>query len=54
MGQMPAESYTKCMEHTSATKDDVNVPSSDAIILWSEKMALFAVTLLISQPSFSG
>jgi len=30
------------------------IPSSDVIILWSEKMALFGVAPLMSQPSLSG
>jgi len=32
----------------------VKIPSSDAIISWSEKTALFGVAPLISQPSLSG
>ena len=63
MGQAPAESYTKRMKHTQAKSHDsegyrvtdVKIPSSDAIISWSEKTALFGVApLSISQPSLSG
>ena len=56
-----AESYTKRMKHTQAATTPkgyrvtgVKIPSSDVIISWSEKMALFGVALLISQPSLSG
>ena len=57
-----AESHTERMKHTQAKSHDSErlqsdrreKPSSDAIILWSEKMALFGVALLISQPSLSG
>jgi len=31
----------------------MKIPSSDAIISWSEKMALFGVSLFTSQPSLS-
>jgi len=49
------------MKHTQAkTKTpkgcrvtSVKIPSSDAIISWSEKMALFGVASLILQPSLS-
>jgi len=62
MGQAPAESYTKRMKHTQAKNHDskgyrvtgVKIPSSDVIISWSEKTALFGVAPLISQPSLSG
>jgi len=62
MGQVPAESYTKRMKHTQAKSHDSKrlqndkreIPGSDAIILWSERMAIFGVSQLISQPSFSG
>jgi len=62
MGQVPAESYTKCMKHTQAEATTpkgykvtgVKISSSDTIISWSEKIALFGVAPLISQPSLSG
>ena len=62
MGQAPAESYIERMKHTKAKSHDsksyrvtgVKVLSSDAIISWSEKTALFGVATLISQPSLSG
>jgi len=55
MGQAPAESYTKRMKHTQAKVTTlkgyrvtgVKIPSSDSIILWNEKMALFGVSPLI-------
>jgi len=61
MGQAPAESYTNRMKHTQAKATtpkgykvaDVKIPSSDTIILWSEKTVLFGVAPLISQPSLS-
>ena len=58
MGQAPAESYTKRMKHTQAKTHDSkrllsNKRDSYAIILWSEKTALFGVSPLISQPSLS-
>jgi len=55
MGQAPAESYTKRMKHIQAKVTTlkgyrvtgVKIPSSDSIILWNEKMALFGVSPLI-------
>ena len=62
MGQAPTESYTKCMKHTQAKRHDSKRSlidkhentSSDAIFSWSEKITLFGVAPLISQPSLSG
>ena len=62
IGQAPAESYTK---HMNIPRIKVTTPkgyrvtgvktsSSDAILSWSKKTALFGVSPLISQPSLSG
>jgi len=60
MGQVPAESYAEHTEHTQAKSHDSkrlsgDIPSSDGNHLYVEqKLALFGVALLISQPSLSG
>jgi len=54
MGQVPAESYTgawiisrlKAMTPKGCWVTSMKIPSSDAIILWSKRMALFGVSLL--------
>jgi len=49
MGQAPAESYIKYMKHIQAKSHDSKRLQSNE----HEKTALFGVTRLISQPSFS-
>ena len=49
MGQAPAESYIKYMKHTQAKSHNSKRLQSNE----REKAALFGVTRLISQPSFS-